>query len=159
MAAISYPHLSMNNYQRRISYMIAASSSEQTNSSGKTEELRGKPKRFRLYRMSLEGKIAVANLILIGLLIVIYVMVFPNADIDWYNTTPLQSFLKKTLEVVISALAFPVGWFSYVIDPPSGPSLAAVLFVPLNAYLWGHTLAAVYRRCRKQSHRSTNADP
>ena len=100
---------------------------------------------FRLFRMGIEGKVAVINLGLFGLVLTAHLIAFPGAVING-DSTP-----KDMLLLACILLSVPVGWLSIQFSLTFGVEalLTAVIFVPLNAYLWGYVVAAVIRRWRK----------
>ena len=99
--------------------------------------------RFHLYKMTLEGKIAVANMLLIhAVVLVLRVSACPILC----SGGPLPS---ATATLALAALTFPVGWLSVLFaDEFCGQPLLAVVFVPLNAYFWGYVLAKLVRAVR-----------
>lgn len=109
--------------------------------------------RFRLFRMGIEGKVAVVNLGLFGLVLTAYLIAFPGGQIDVDSTPKNMLRLASILWVAIIVLSFPVGWLSillmFVTTDILLASFTVFIFVPLNAYLWGYVVAAVIRRWRK----------
>ena len=99
---------------------------------------------FRLFRMGIEGKIAVANLALIGCaLCVVRASIYIRSE-GWLAA-------RAVAEVAVAVLGFPVGWISALGGDTGGSPMVFILgaiFLPLNAYLWGYVVAAVVRRCR-----------
>ena len=100
---------------------------------------------FRLYKMSLEGKIAVANM----LLIFVVVLAYPR------TLTPYGSDVlpDATGVFALGALTFPVGWLGWYFlgkfcDQPLLAVVLVVVFVVLNAYFWGFVLAKLVRAVR-----------
>jgi len=98
---------------------------------------------FHLYKMTLEGKIAVANMLLFHAVVFVF-RVLPCPTV--YSGGPLPS---ATATLAIAATTFPVGWLSVLFaDEFYGQPLLAVVFVPLNAYFWGYVLAKLVRAVR-----------
>ena len=107
--------------------------------------------RWHLYKMSLEGAIAVANLVLIGIILAVFMAAFPEGVVYHDRATKAELMLAYILEVALIVLAFPVGWASALLDGGTLPQLTlmlAIVFVPLNAYLWGYVGAAIVRFVR-----------
>jgi len=97
---------------------------------------------FRLYKMTLDGKIAVANM----LLIIAVFLVFPLTS---YGSGGLPDPVGV---LAILVLTFPVGWLSafFLNHFRDQPLLAVVLvavFVVLNAYLWGYSWRSWSGQC------------
>jgi hypothetical protein len=104
--------------------------------------------RFRIYKMSLEGKIAVANM----LLIIAVFLVFPRTI---YFLVPYNITVMPDLDGVLAlaALTSPVGWLGRFLldkfcDQPLLAVVLVVVFVVLNAYFWGYVLAKLVRAVR-----------
>jgi len=100
---------------------------------------------FRLYKMSLEGKIAVANM----LLILAVVLVYPRM-LSSYGSDVL---FDPVGVLAVAALTFPVGWlggylFSKFCDQPLLAVVLLGVFWVLNAYFWGIVLAKLVRAVR-----------
>ena len=110
---------------------------------------------LRWFKLSLEGAIAVGNLVLVGMVLVC-LHLFPVTY--WKSGPPdgAQGGLFVGLEVMAAILTFPVGWLALVLGPTRSPLLPAIAFVPLNAYLWGYASAALVRRRRSKE---TPEDP
>lgn len=104
--------------------------------------------RLNLYRMKLEGWIAVANLCLIGVALLAFRMTFPRSSVNTATASQHELMLASGVEITVVVLSFPVGWLSCLGSAVS--PLLTVVFVPLNAYVWGYSLAALIRWCRKR---------
>ena len=116
---------------------------------------------FRWFKMGIKGKVAVANLSLVGLVLVTLLIAFPP-----YGSTkgvrgemrPLASVLNGTLMV----LTFPVGWcmclFILFDNLLPGLRFGGVIPVLLNAYFWGAVVAAVMRRRKSRRNPTCSAD-
>ena len=105
--------------------------------------------RFRLLRMGIEGKVAVANLALIGCALLVVLASVHNRSEGWFAAGTVAY-------AVVAVLGFPAGWFAMLGETASGLSgppmfvfMLGAIFLPLNAYLWGYVVAAIVRRCRK----------
>ena len=101
--------------------------------------------RLRLFRMGIEGKIAVANLALIGCALCVVRASISIRSEGWRAASAVA-------EVAVAVLGFPVGWISVLGGDTGGSEMVLILgaiFLPLNAYLWGYVVAAVVRRCRQ----------
>ncbi len=107
--------------------------------------------RFRLFKMGIEGKVATANLGLVGLVLVAFLIRFPSGIVDHDMASKGMLVFASVLEVILAVFSFPVGWLSMLFIGVSGPPVTAVIFVPLNAYLWGYIVAAVVRRRKSRS--------
>jgi len=94
--------------------------------------------------MGIEGAIAVANLILMGAALLVLLAMFPDG-LDYGSATKGEILVAETVKIVVVVLAFPVGWISCFVEPVHGPPLTAMVFVPLNAYVWGYSVAAFLR--------------
>jgi len=101
---------------------------------------------FRLYKMSLESKIAVANM----LLIIAVVLVYPRT-LSSYGSDVLPGPVGV---LAFCALTFPLGctlggyFLSKFCDQPLLAVVLFVVFVVLNAYFWGFVLAKLVRAGR-----------
>jgi hypothetical protein len=102
--------------------------------------------KLRLFRMGLEGKVAVANLSLLGCALI--VMFGPQA---WMNEGSLA--VAGVAYVVAAVLTFPAGWMAAVYGPPLLVFAIGAIMFPLNAYLWGYTVAAFVRWIRRRADR------
>jgi len=111
--------------------------------------------RLRLFKLGLEGKVAVTNLLLIGCALAVVrigiALGFP--ELDAHAQHELWATAGAIAWIMVVVLSFPVGWLSAVLG--SGDSfmvtILAAVFLPLNAYLWGYVVAAIvkWRRARK----------
>ena len=113
--------------------------------------------RLRLYKMGLEGKVAVGNLLLLGLVLAAQIIAFPSGVIDVDRTSPSILRLVSLIELAEGILTFPLNVMIMVTTPMSGPPITAVIFVPLNAYLWGYVAAAIITRRRLRGGHSGKA--
>jgi hypothetical protein len=94
--------------------------------------------------MTLEGKIAVANMLLVAAAFLVY-----SRTLTSYGSDAI--FPEGVL--VLAALTFPVGWLGWYLmarfcDQPLLAVVLAAVFVVLNAYFWGHVLAKLVRAVR-----------
>jgi hypothetical protein len=104
--------------------------------------------RFRFFKLpGFEGRVAIANLLLIGFMLVTHLIAFPEIWVDVDKTSPRMRMFDDVLFGVVIVLAFPVGWLSMM----DYHALASVIFLPLNAYLWGYAAAAIIH-WRKNRH-------
>lgn len=96
---------------------------------------------FRLSRMTLQGKVAVTNLLLIACCVKITM-----ADI-----LPWGGWADHAVSFVLSALSFPIGWLSLLARDRLTSLLTLGVYIPANAYLWGFLVAELskWRRQRK----------
>ena len=101
---------------------------------------------FRLYKMTLEGKIAVANMLLILAVVLVYPRTLSSYGFD---------VLPGPVGVLaFCALTFPLGctlggyFLSKFCDQPLLAVVLFVVFVVLNAYFWGYVLAKLVRAVR-----------
>ena len=99
--------------------------------------------RFRLFRMGIEGAIAVGNLSLLGIAMLVYLATSPPAGADYDSAGSGEFLVAYVMTRAVLVLTFPVGWLGWLVS--YGELLTAVIFVPLNAYLWGYTVAAIVR--------------
>lgn len=105
---------------------------------------------FHLYKMTLQGRIAVAILALIGLSMATYLVLFPKGYVtgnDWRHQ------VMAVLGVMSAILScFPIGWLGWMLG--DGGFIEGIviigLFMILNAYLWAYTIAAIVRRVKRQ---------
>lgn len=127
---------------------------------------------FRLFRMSIKGKVAVANLLLVDCALV--VLMIQARLVPEYYPRPVA-----IADTAMAVLSFPVGWFTmFLVDTmvsmavlPTGwfdvPAFSAqaevwtyvfdAVSLPLNAYLWGYVVAT-FIRWRKQRRPSNAID-
>ena len=108
---------------------------------------------FRLYKMDLKGKVAFGNLGLIGLALLVFRIASPHGL--FIADCPLEAMRAVATAALhaVFVLGFPVGWLSTIADegmPHAGPVIFAAIFLPLNAYLWGHFVAWVVKRCKSR---------
>lgn len=109
---------------------------------------------FRLFRMGIEGKVAVANLALIGCALVVILLNGPGGTDVWYSAGGIAY-------LAVAVLGFPVGWISIIFasvhEPGPGLLFLGPIFLPLNAYVWGYTVAAIRRQTRARKARRMGA--
>jgi CDP-diglyceride synthetase len=101
---------------------------------------------FRLSGMTLQGKVAVANLLLIASCV----------KIEMAEVFPWGGWADQMVSFALSALSFPLGWLSFLmIRNRLMTCLSLGLLIPANAYLWGYlvTVAARWRRRRQPGQR------
>ena len=103
--------------------------------------------RWRLYRMDLERKIAVGNLALPAIVLVVFLATFRDGGL--HTATEAERIVHGGVTIAMAILTFPVGWFPAFLGS-SGASVALVVFVPLNAYLWGYAAAAFIRLLKRR---------
>jgi len=111
---------------------------------------------FRLYKMGLEAKVAVANMALINcaLAIILY---------DVHIQSEGSRAAAEIAQITIAVLGCPAGWFSLlgagtVSGPPAMAMLLAMIFLPLNAYVWGKTVEVIVRRHKAHRDRRLSGD-
>jgi hypothetical protein len=108
---------------------------------------------IRLFKMGIEGKVAVANLVLLGLALAVLRVAFPE-EVARETTSTGEVALAYGLGITIAVLSFPVGWLSLLFSTTHGHEIeiiAAMVYFPLNAYLWGYIVAAVARWRKRRS--------
>ena len=92
---------------------------------------------FRLYKMDRIGKVAFANMMLIVLALVV-VLIAVHARSDGWNTPGGIAWL------VSEGLGLPLSLIAMLFDTTCQPSETAfilrMIFLPINAYLWGHVV-------------------
>ena len=100
---------------------------------------------FRLYKMGLEGKVAVANMAFINCALAVIL----------YHVHIQSEGSRAAAEVALFAvgvLGFPVGWLAMIFFASPAPDplgfFFAMIFLPLNAYVWGKTVEAIVRRLK-----------
>jgi hypothetical protein len=89
-----------------------------------------------IWRLNTVGTIAVANLACFGFLGLLLPQKHPGGVLYFDREPGWRRALEEMLLYGMLFLAFPVGWLSGLY-PPIGPPWAAVVFVPVNAYVWG----------------------
>jgi len=104
--------------------------------------------RFRLFRMSLQGWVATANLVLIGTALLVRRLSFPDGVVNVDRATSGELALAEVVDVAVAVLSFPVAWVGQLFLPLSEPGLGPFVFVPLNAYFWGFLVARSYALLR-----------
>ena len=114
--------------------------------------------RWRLFRMGIEGKVAFANLGLVGLALAAFLIAFPDGVVHHDSTSEGMLAFASILQVMLAVLSFPVGWLSFLLDGMHGLGVTAVIFVPLNAYLWGYIVAAVVKWRKSRPQGASSAD-
>lgn len=115
---------------------------------------------FHLYKMTLQGKIAMANLTAIGLAAVSFLLIYPKglySDAMMAHRQWADFFI-----VVVMVVSFPVGWVGGFLGDSfcclGGHIIDFPLSVPLNAYLWGYVGEALARRRRQRQKSKPPAD-
>jgi hypothetical protein len=96
-----------------------------------------------LGRMTLVGRVAVANLVCIGACLLVHIALFGTGTVHVDQEAAWKLAVDNATGWLVVVLTFPVGWFSFI-GSLHVPNLDAPLFVPLNAYAWG--LAAAWLR-------------
>ena len=115
--------------------------------------------RFRWFKMGIEGKVAVANLGLVGLVLVALLITFPDGVIRVDETSEGMLAFLDAIEVALMVLTFPVGWFPQVFSGMlHHPPMTTVIFVPLNAYFWGYIVATLVRWRKSRRKPTCSAD-
>jgi hypothetical protein len=103
-----------------------------------------------LYKMGLAAKIAVANMAMMCCALAVF---------RYSMDQPPPEKFSLPAGTAIGILAFPVGWLATLSaamdDPGVGLAFGAVIFLPLNAYVWGYSLAPLVRWCRRHVGRRT----
>ena len=99
--------------------------------------------RLRLWRMDTEGKIAVGNLGLTAIAILVVLLITTLSD---GHPGPTASMFRVVGVFALAVLSFPVGWLGVLFGTcaPLG-GFALIIFIPLNAYLWGYVAASIQR--------------
>ena len=106
--------------------------------------------RFRLFRMSLQGWVATADLVLVGSALLVRRLSFRDGVLNLDRVTPGELALVRVVDLAIAVLTFPVAWVGELFLPLSEPGLAAFVFVPLNACFWGFLVARSCRLLRRR---------
>lgn len=101
-----------------------------------------------IWPMNLAGKIAVANLICVGFYFLLHRCLFPEGVVHVDREPAWKLAVADGLGCVRLVLTFPLGW-AYTFGGPSLNDIGYVVFVPLNAYLWGWIGQAAWRRNRR----------
>ena len=80
--------------------------------------------RLHLYRMRLEGWVAVGNLLLVGLALGTLLLAFPDSVVNVDTASERMLALASALNATIAVLTFPVGWLSelFRLGSPARPS-------------------------------------
>ena len=117
--------------------------------------------RLRLFKMGTEGKVAVANLALMSAALLVFLITFPNAEVKYDSASEGELLVARAVGIIVAVLAFPVGWVSAILGGVSDPPVTAVIFVPLNAYMWGYVVAAFlrWRKARRSQSSSPGEEP
>ncbi len=106
--------------------------------------------KLRLYKMGIEGAVAVVNLSLIGVALVAFRVAFPKGFIDHNAASATRLLVADLVWFAVHVLSFPVGWLGYLLDGSDHWLLTAPIYIPLNAYVWGYTVAAIRRKRRRR---------
>jgi hypothetical protein len=110
---------------------------------------------FNSCRMSLAGRIAVANLSIIGLVLLTFRIAFPCGPLFDGSVCGWRLLFALALEVIYGVMSFPLGWLSidWILNAPGGsytlPGFSSLISVPANAYLWGYIGSVIVRRWRQ----------
>lgn len=89
-----------------------------------------------IWRLNMVGTIAVANLACFGICGIVHLYFFPSGSLRVDLEPAWKLRIDDVLTFSMLFLAFPIGWFGGLWSPP-GPPWGAVIFVPVNAYVWG----------------------
>lgn len=92
-----------------------------------------------IWPLSTVGAIAVANLSCFGLCGLLHLCLFPGVVVHVDQEPHWKLAIDDALGIAMIFLTFPVGWLGGCFqgtDMP-GPPLLDVVFVPINAYVWG----------------------
>ncbi len=104
---------------------------------------------LRLYKMSLQGAVAVCNLTLLGIALLVWIGTFPELVVNLARATETQLVVDRVLWTAVAVLTTPLGWLiPEICVGPADALLAAMIVVPVNAYLWGWAIAALCRRVK-----------
>jgi hypothetical protein len=98
------------------------------------------------------GAIAVANLAIFGLCGLLHLCLFPGGVVHVNQEPRWKLATDEALAIAMMSVSFPVGslgFYFHGTDMP-GPPLLDVIFVPLNAYVWGWIGASAWRRHRQE---------
>ncbi len=98
---------------------------------------------FHLYKMTLQGKIAVANLTVMGLAM----LILEHGHGAW------QRQISDVLETIVIVMMFPFGGFGFMCAAGNmsiGMIAGVCATVILNAYFWGYVVDAIVRRVKRQ---------
>ena len=97
---------------------------------------------FRLFKMDIQGKVAVANLLLVGNL----------PGVDAFSATRVLRKASQWWRLLPNTRwrfwFFPVGWLAQ-----TSHGLFSVIFVPLNAYLWGKVVETILEKTQEEKKR------
>jgi hypothetical protein len=113
--------------------------------------------RFSLFKLRLEGIVAVINLGLVGVVLLTFLIAFPEGVVDQNTTSRNGLLLDSTLDVLLAILTFPVEWLTLPFTPMDGAPFTALIFVPLNTYFWGYVTAAIVRRYKARRGKGNTA--
>lgn len=94
----------------------------------------------RIWRLGPVGSIATANLVCFGIFGVLHIVLFPDGIAHVDRGSPWESSVQKALLSGMLSLSFPVTWLGSMCCFPlmgGAPPLEALIFVPINAYVWG----------------------
>ena len=97
-------------------------------------------------RPTLEGAIALGNLVLLGIAMILLAKMSPG---KLGTATQGELIIAHIARVAIAVLAFPLGWIRMLFTGDGAQTIASVICVPLNAYLWGYAGAALVRLRRR----------
>jgi len=110
---------------------------------------------FRLYKMGLEAKVAVANMALINCALAV-ILYHVHIQSEGSRAT------AEIAQITIAVLGCPVGWIGmlYVMSAHQYPFgfFQLMIFLPLNAYVWGKTVEAIVRRLKARRARRLSGD-
>ncbi len=110
---------------------------------------------FRLYKMGLEAKVAVANMTLVNCALVMILFSLYIESEGWQAAA-------NVARIGIAVLGFPVGWISLLCVTSGGPDVMSfallAICLTLNAYVWGKVMAAIVRRFKTQKTCPTSGD-
>ncbi len=101
---------------------------------------------LRLYKMGIEGKVAVINLALIGCALAV---ILHTVDINPFFMDARWVIAREAATIAIAVLGFPMGWIAVLGLSTNGPDetvfVLLMIFLPLNAYVWGYVVGAIVR--------------
>ena len=109
----------------------------------------GGRKRFTLYKMTMQGKIAVFNLVAVGIVLLALMILSPPGESNGAEIVPWKETIGSILGFVLVILVFPLGWLIAPFLLAEGPCVGPIILFPLNAYLWGHLLKRIVLKSRR----------
>ena len=97
--------------------------------------------RLQVLPTSVQGRVAVTNLIAVLITLLTYTLLFPDLTRYVDQEPAWKNLVADALSWVIICLTFPIGWLSMYFMPLHGHTpltiFWTVLLIPLNANFWG----------------------